>query len=248
MKGIVVAGAGGGAGSGNSCKCWEAKWTSGLNQLYNRLLVSVALLCVHVQALRTPLALTVPAWPRRGSPTLPAAQDPIVVPSGLSVPAPAVPQRGAGLQLPTALPSPDMGPAKPVPWPLPVPMACLAVLGLYLAPVALARPEPCPQAEILAWPWPVPMEVPDVWGWGCPQPALPPWGAPMATSAPAPRELLVPTALPAVQMEGNGKECGVAVSCSWFHLGLQKTEVPFLNTAALMIVGSPVLCITPRAA
>ena len=110
-----------------------------------------------------------------------------------------------------ALPSWTDVPAQP--WPVPVPMACMAILGLYLAPVTLTRPEPCPQTDILTWPQPIPTEVPDVLGWGSPQPALPPWGTPPWLPVPcAPGRCWSPRC-PNSSQE-NEKECGVAVSCS----------------------------------
>lgn len=97
------------------------------------------------------------------------------------------------------------------PWSVPVPMACLAILGLYLVPVTLTRPGPCSQTDILACPQAHPTEVPDVLGWVCPEPVLPSWGSPHGYQCPGPQGDAGPHGVPT---EENGRQCDVAVSCS----------------------------------
>lgn len=73
------------------------------------------------------------------SPTLPKAQDPISVPSGLPVPVLVMLQQSAGLQLSIALLSLDMCPTEPGWWPSPA-FACLCTHGLPGHPGAVSGP------------------------------------------------------------------------------------------------------------
>lgn len=211
-----------GGGAGNSCKCLEAKWTSGLNQLYNHLHVFIALLLVHVRTLRTPPALPCLA-PLGLSPPYPQPRTPFQSPQGC----PSLPQQCCSEVLVSSSPQPypawtwalpSWADVTDQPWPVPVLMACLAILGLCLAPVTLARPNPCPQTDILAWPQPmpipIPMDMPDVLGWGCPQPALSPWGSPRGYQCPG---SLGRCWSPRCPNSSNGRKWkGAWCSCVWF--------------------------------
>lgn len=123
------------------------------------------------------------------SPTLAIVLDPISVPSGLSVPVPAMLQQSDGFQCSTTLPSLDMGHAKPgLAFPCPLAILRLLICSLLPSPgLTLAH-------RLTSWPGLRSSPQRCLMPLAGAAPSLPylTGEAPMATSALAPREMLFP--------------------------------------------------------